>query len=313
MIVRQENAVRRIKSTNRLFLGSLCFIMVSSVALARLGIALPMEANLVVTQLLFWVPVGLYFLITRTNPFRLIPFRKIAPSTIGMVMLFAVLLIPVMTWINLISMLFVENRMVAVNQKMQEGSLIVNLILMALMPAVSEELMVRGVYFQQYKISSILKGAVLSGIVFGMMHMNFNQFSYTVVLGTILALLVEATGSIFSSMIVHFIFNGQSVLLLHLQSQVLQTTAETAAQEAAQSDIVQLVISYTMAAFIMGILAFSVFLWIVQHCKTTLPMQQMAVTNRTEEGKKIRVVTPTLVIGAALGIGWMFLMEWMGA
>ena len=205
----QSNEQRTVRNTNRLFLGTLCFVMAVSFWMGRSGISLSGEMNLIVSQLLFWIPIVICLAVTKTNPLHLIPFRKISVSTMLMVILFAILLIPVTAWINLVSMLFVENAVAGIDQQMTGNTLALNLLMMAVLPAVSEECMVRGVYFQLYKSGGILKAAVISGAVFGFMHLNFNQFSYAIVLGVILALLVEATGSIFSSMIAHFTFNAQ--------------------------------------------------------------------------------------------------------
>ncbi|MCI7813179.1 MAG: type II CAAX endopeptidase family protein [Lachnospiraceae bacterium] len=312
MIVEKQSAHRRIRNTNRLFLGSLCFVTAVSLSLGFGGVSMSMEMNLILTQLLFWIPIILYLLLTRTNPFRLIPFHRISLSTVCMIILFTLLLIPVVTWVNMISMLFVDNTVVEIDQQLQPNSLLVNVLLMALMPAVSEELMVRGIYFQQYKVSGIFKGAVLSGIAFGMMHMNFNQFSYALVIGVIFALLVEATGSIFASMTAHFVFNGYNVVLTYiLQDEVLEMTQETAVQEVMQTDLIQMLFGYTTVAFITGILAFSVYLWIVQHCGRGEHMKQIFCTNRSYEGEKIKVITPTLVLGIIVGVGIMIFMEWI--
>lgn len=40
------------------------------------------------------------------------------------------------------------------------------------------------------------------------MHMNFNQMAYAVVIGLIFGFVVEATGSIIPTMIMHFLING---------------------------------------------------------------------------------------------------------
>ena len=308
---RQKNPSQRDKSANRLFLISRCFVVLSSYGIAWMGIGFSVEISLIVSQLLFWIPIAVYLLIERINLFQLVPFRKISISTVGMLVLFAVFLIPVMAWINMISMIFVENTVAVLDQQVQGNSLIVNLLLMAVMPSVSEELMVRGVYFHQYKVSGIFKGALMSGIVFGMMHMNFNQFSYAVVLGMIMALLVEATGSIFSSMMVHFVFNGYSVVLTHLQSKAAYLGTEEIIQEITQGDMIDMLVSYTPTACIAAIIALGIFLWIVQHCKRTEHMKQIFVSNCSEEGKKIKVITPSFVIGMAFGIGYMLLTEWM--
>lgn len=49
--------------------------------------------------------------------------------------------------------------------------------------------------------------------MFGCMHMNLNQFIYAFALGVYLAFLVEATGSVFSSMLAHFTLNATSTVM----------------------------------------------------------------------------------------------------
>ena len=56
---------------------------------------------------------------------------------------------------------------------------------------------------------------LLSSLLFGLMHMNFNQAPYAFALGVAMAVLVEATGSLWSSVLMHVIFNAQSVLLMY--------------------------------------------------------------------------------------------------
>ena len=64
-----------------------------------------------------------------------------------MVLLLGVLLLPVVTWINLISMLFVTNYVSSAFSEVQTASLGMNFIYMALLPALSEEFIVPGRFF----------------------------------------------------------------------------------------------------------------------------------------------------------------------
>lgn len=48
--------------------------------------------------------------------------------------------------------------------------------------------------------------------------MNFQQFCYAFVLGIILGVLVEATDSLFASMLLHAVFNGTSLILTYLMT-----------------------------------------------------------------------------------------------
>lgn len=312
IMVEQDSRQKIVRNTNRLFLGNLCFVTIVSFLLGQKGVSLSIEMNLIITQLLFWIPIAIYLVITRTNPFHLIPFRRISLSTVLIVTLFVLLLVPVVSWINLLSMLFVENKVNVIDQQMTGNTFALNLLVIAVLPAISEECMVRGVYFQQYKAGGILKAAVMSGIVFGFMHLNFNQFSYALILGVILALLVEATGSIFSSIIAHFIFNGQSAAILWMQNHILDPTEKIVLQEVTRADIIEMLMAYTMVACIMGVLAFGVFLWIVHHCGSAEHMRQIFSRKRSEHEKKVSMITPTFIIGTAFAIGVMILLEMIG-
>ena len=55
----------------------------------------------------------------------------------------------------------------------------------------------------------------MSSLYFGMMHGNLNQFFYATVLGIFMAFLVKITNSIYSSILLHFIFNFKSVIALY--------------------------------------------------------------------------------------------------
>lgn len=84
----------------------------------------------------------------------------------------------------------------------------------ALLGPVAEELIFRGV------ISDRLKPAfpfwlvnAIQAALFGIFHMNVIQGAYAFVLGLLLGLVVKVTGTLFSSMILHIVFNTTSLLL----------------------------------------------------------------------------------------------------
>jgi hypothetical protein len=85
---------------------------------------------------------------------------------------------------------------------------------MAVLPAFVEECTFRGAIYHSLRGARPVRAVILSGLMFGAMHMNFNQFVYAAALGIIMALLLEATGSILSTMILHFCFNSFSVVMM---------------------------------------------------------------------------------------------------
>ena len=92
---------------------------------------------------------------------------------------------------------------------------VIILFLVGLFGPFCEEFTFRGVIYGGLRKSGYLFiAAAVSGIWFGLMHLNLNQFSYAMVLGIVLALLVEASGSIYASIIVHAVVNTWNILLL---------------------------------------------------------------------------------------------------
>lgn len=135
---------------------------------------------------------------------------------------------PIVAVINFFTMLFVENALESIMPVFLDKGLWLSLLIMALMPAFNEEFLCRGLLFQSYRKRSVIKGALLSSIIFGLLHMNLNQMPYAIFLGFIFALMVEATGSVMTSMLMHFMINGFNVLLnYYVYSRGLSTEDNT--------------------------------------------------------------------------------------
>lgn len=172
---------------------------------------------LLFSQTILVLPSIIYLAFSKTNIAKAIRFKKIKVSNIILVILFSYLISPLMTLINAISMLFVKNDTAGFMENIVgNNGFIISLFLIAFIPCVLEETVYRGIFYNEYRKISPLKGIVLSAFLFGIMHMNFNQFSYAFAMGIIFALLIEATDSILSTMIVHFFINGTSVLIMYL-------------------------------------------------------------------------------------------------
>jgi len=119
------------------------------------------------------------------------------------------------------SLLFSDNLISStVNAGVASDGILYSLLTMAFFPAAIEEFTFRGILYGQYRCHRPIKAILLSALCFGLMHMNFNQFCYAFVIGIFLALLVEATGSLIPSVIMHFTFNSTSVFLVYIQQKL---------------------------------------------------------------------------------------------
>lgn len=90
---------------------------------------------------------------------------------------------------------------------------IVDILLVAILPAVCEEFMHRGIILQGSKNLGYKKAIFYSAILFGLIHLNIEQFFYAAILGVVLAIITIATKNIWPAIIVHFVNNAIVVYL----------------------------------------------------------------------------------------------------
>lgn len=87
-------------------------------------------------------------------------------------------------------------------------------ILMALLPAVSEELLCRGVVFGAFRKYGAVPAILVSAAGFACMHGSVQQAAYTFLMGAIWACLRECTGSVAPGIISHLVFNTAGVMVM---------------------------------------------------------------------------------------------------
>lgn len=88
------------------------------------------------------------------------------------------------------------------------------LLVMALLPAVGEELLFRGFFYSSIKekCRPLIAMLIVSG-VFGLYHMSLIKFFTTALLGLLLVWVVHRTGSIFCCTLIHFLNNAVAVII----------------------------------------------------------------------------------------------------
>ena len=92
--------------------------------------------------------------------------------------------------------------------ELNDSSLFSMLFVIAVQPAVFEELLFRGAALHGYRSLGAKKALLMSALMFAMLHMNLQQALYAFLLGAIFAFMVQRTGSIFASMLPHFLINA---------------------------------------------------------------------------------------------------------
>jgi membrane protease YdiL (CAAX protease family) len=89
-----------------------------------------------------------------------------------------------------------------------------NLVMLALVPGVCEELLFRGYVQRQFERSGgAVMGILFSGFFFGVYHLRPTQLLPLVVLGVYLAYVTWRTGSVWPAVLVHIVHNGLAVVM----------------------------------------------------------------------------------------------------
>ena len=105
------------------------------------------------------------------------------------------------------------NRAVSVITEYPVWLLFVNIFFTAVLPAICEEFAHRGMILSAETPFGFWKAIIISSLLFGLLHLNIEQFFYATLIGIFLGYLTSKTFSIIPAMIIHFMNNALSVFL----------------------------------------------------------------------------------------------------
>lgn len=178
----------------------------------------------------FLFPPLLISLLASENAGKYLGFR---PTGLNLVMLSVLLVIIFIPGVNLIASLNAKIPVPGWMHNMEEsaerlikallitdsyGKMFLNLFVVAVLPAIAEELFFRGL-LQKYFIKltrSTLAGVVVTSLIFSAIHFQFLGFIPRFMLGMVFGYLYVWTNSIWTPIIVHFVNNGLAVIVYFL-------------------------------------------------------------------------------------------------
>lgn len=298
------------KKVNWFFLTTILLhiLIVVLVVVFRYVYTLDIITNFVLSSAIIVVPALAFSLSSedRIHWFDKIGFHKIKWSTAAMVVAITFLVMPLTTVINAFSMLFVENTVVQMSDQVLKLPLPAAFFFIAVCAPLGEELVFRGVAYRGYKRSgNICQAAIFSALLFAMGHMNFNQAAYAFVLGIVLVFLVEATGSLWASVIFHMIFNGYSVVMMYFADRVLQNFYEQdVLEQAGTEEMLYAIGLYLMIAAVTTAVAVCAFVWIAKNEDRT---EYLIASWRERKSGRGRMVTIPFIAGTVLCVLFMLL------
>ena len=90
---------------------------------------------------------------------------------------------------------------------------LINIVTTAVLPAICEETAHRGMLLHGMSSFGTTKAIIFSSILFGLMHMNIEQFFYTTAIGFALGYLTTFCDTIYPAIIIHFTNNALSTFM----------------------------------------------------------------------------------------------------
>lgn len=105
------------------------------------------------------------------------------------------------------------------------AELLFNLLVVAVIPAIGEELLFRGVVQQKLEkgLGSAVGAVWITAILFSAIHLQFQGFFPRMILGAVLGYLLIWTRNLWIPIIAHFIFNGAQVLAQYFYEEQIGT------------------------------------------------------------------------------------------
>lgn len=153
----------------------------------------------------------------------------------GLTMMFVPLMLFSTMAINVASTIFQEIIGITFSTGMEDIKILgaegifIAVLSTAVLPAIIEEVVIRGIVMQPLRRFGDKFAIVASALIFSLMHGNMVQIPYTVVAGIFMGYLVVATGSLWPSIILHFINNFYSVVIMAVDNNLGETAGTIAA------------------------------------------------------------------------------------
>lgn len=251
--------------------------------------------------ILFLVPAIIYLIVTKSSFKETLRLNKLHWQDILLIILLGFIVQPVMTFFSLIAAFFFNNDVGSFVSEIAYTPYVLLLGLVALLPAITEEITIRGVVLSGYNNKNKYVAAAITGLFFGILHLDPQQFLYATVLGFIFALVVRITNSIYASMIIHFIVNGTSVTLAKISKIISDSlpiateTTELTLKNIPSEEKLLLLLVYGVIAVIFSIFVFLI-IYALEKINKKRAIEEGRILKEEEEIKERVINIPFILI-----------------
>ncbi len=273
---------------------------------AKYNFTLGMVSNILISEAMLIVPTFFILLFSKEKVAETLSIRKIKWSTVFGVVAFTLASSPLITLINLASQLFVENTVSESSDYFLSIHPLLLIFFVGVLAPVCEEVVFRGAIFKGMKNEgNVFKAILASGLLFGLLHMNINQASYAFVIGILLGFLVEATGSIFSSILFHVLVNTTNVVMMIFSNAVISDEMMAQSEEIVTTGtLLNMMGIYLVLAVIGTAIAICLLVWMSKNEGREDKLKQAFGDRKCKTGK---VISVPFIIGVVISVLFMLI------
>lgn len=220
-----------------LFAATLVARFVAQIIILSLAKYLSNTMALVLNQLIILLPALFYIIQSKIGIRKSLRVNRIGFGNVVLVIVFAFLIMPIMNLISALSLLISENHIAASLDNTVKGGVFAALFAIALIPALVEETVFRGVIYNNLRSIQVKLAIIMSALLFGLLHLNFNQFCYAFAMGIVMCLLIEATDTIIAPMLVHLVINGYSTVVVYITPKLVDYLVENGGDKEVYNEV----------------------------------------------------------------------------
>lgn len=187
------------------------------------------------------------------------------------------------------------------------GGLLLSVLMIAVLPAICEEAVFRGVLQSSLKrIPNKWVVIVIIGVLFGACHGSWLKLLSTGLIGGVFAYIVYETGNMTYTVLLHFFNNFVSVILLYLASLLMRFASSSGAYSSAVNTVsVTGIPLFTVAIYVLGA-SFVPFAVYIGNYLLHKGLAQASGKFYTKE-KKAEIIALVIITGAIALCGFMLL------
>lgn len=221
---------------------------------------------LITEYIIVLLPILIFLKIRGYKIKKVLKLNKISLKESLLIPLITLSFYPIAAFFNALIMilisLFGELNPPPLPQPTSGGNFLIGLFIIAISPGICEEIMFRGFIMKSYEHKGYKKAILISGILFGIFHFNFQNLMGPLLLGILFGFLVYKTNSLYASIIAHTTNNAFAWTISYIFTNLgtsMESTSELTSDISQTTSLVMGTLALGAIASVTGLIAYYLY------------------------------------------------------